>query len=83
MNIAFSIMANTDTQTLILHAISNFTLFFKMYISKCMCMYVRNSICMSGDGSFLFTAGGSDLTINAWRVDTNAMDAQVEKRSFM
>jgi hypothetical protein len=32
---------------------------------------------MSGDGSFLFTAGGSDLTINAWRVDTNAMDAQV------
>ena len=41
-------------------------------------MYVLNSICMSGDGSFLFTAGGSDLTINAWRVDTNAMDAQVE-----
>jgi hypothetical protein len=43
----------------------------------CMCGTFRNSICMSGDGSFLFTAGGSDLTINAWRVDTNAMDAQV------
>eukprot|EP00953_Heterococcus_sp_UTEX-ZZ885_P026794 14445-Heterococcus_DN1.PRE.8 len=48
----------------------------------CMCGTFRNSICMSGDGSFLFTAGGSDLTINAWRVDTNAMDAQAQAAVF-
>ncbi|CAM9398729.1 unnamed protein product, partial [Phaeothamnion confervicola] len=30
---------------------------------------------VSGDGHYLFTAGGADLALNMWRVNTAAMDA--------
>ncbi|CAM9670144.1 unnamed protein product, partial [Chrysoparadoxa australica] len=37
-----------------------------------------SDVAVSGDGSFLFTAGGPDLTVNMWRINTDIIKAQAE-----
>lgn len=32
-----------------------------------------SSMCVSGDGSYLVTAGGQDLTVNLWTISTQAI----------
>lgn len=37
-----------------------------------------SSLSVSGDGNYLITAGGKDLTVNVWKINTQAV--QVTKR---
>lgn len=32
-----------------------------------------SSLSVSGDGSYLITAGGKDLTVNVWKINTQAV----------
>ncbi len=38
-----------------------------------------SSLSISGDGNYLVTAGGRDLTVNVWKINTQAV--QVTKRA--
>ena len=32
-----------------------------------------SSLSVSGDGNYLITAGGKDLTVNVWKINTQAV----------
>lgn len=35
-----------------------------------------SSLTISGDGNYLLTAGGTDLTVNVWKINTQALQAR-------
>lgn len=35
-----------------------------------------SSLTVSGDGNYLVTAGGTDLTVNVWKINTQALQAR-------
>lgn len=40
-----------------------------------------SSMCISGDGSFLFSAGGSDLSVNMWLINPKALTPTINHQS--
>lgn len=41
-----------------------------------------SSLSVSGDGNYLITAGGKDLTVNVWKINTQAVQVTRKRQSI-